>query len=185
MNTITETRTQQSEWTAASLGALIRHILDTHHEYLKVELPKLSHLAHAAAVGGASEQPELLPALQKVFADLRSELESHMWKEEMVLFPMILRLEDAQASHQPAPPSHCGSVGNPIRVMKMEHVNAQQALAELRRLTNDYTPPAVAPVNFKTLVAGLAGLEADLSHHIALEDGILFPRAAELEARLK
>ena len=184
MNIIEETRAQQSEWTAASLGALIRHILDRHHGYLRVALPKLSQLAQAAAVGGASEQPEMLPALQKVFTDLRSELESHMWKEEMVLFPMIQRLEEAEAAHQLAPPSHCGSVSNPIRVMEMEHVNAQQALAELRRLTDDYTTSAAAPVDLRALVTGLAGLEADLNQHIALEDGILFPRAAELEARL-
>ena len=166
------------DWASASLSDLIRHILDTHHAYLRDALPKLTHQTQAAA----TEQPEALPALSKVFQDLRNELESHMWKEEMVLFPLIRGLEAARAAGQPAPTAHCGSVRNPIRVMEHEHDSAVRALAEMRRITNGYALPEDADDGHRTLFTGLTELEADLHQHIHLENDILHPRAAELEA---
>lgn len=178
MNTTAEGREQLPGWTSAPLSALIRHILDTHHAYLRDALPKLSQLVQNAA------PDEALPAIAQVYRDLRSELESHMWKEEMVLFPLIEGMEAAEATGQPAPPSHCGSVRNPIHVMESEHVNAKHALAELRRLTGGFTAPAGASADSRNLLTGLAELETDLHSHIHLEDDILFPRAGELESRL-
>ena len=184
MNTTVEGREQLPGWTSAPLSALIRHILDTHHAYLRGALPKLSQLVQNATPAAGGEQGEALQEIAQVFRDLRSELESHMWKEEMVLFPLIEGLEAAEATGQAAPPSHCGSVRNPIRVMESEHGNAKHALAELRRLTGGFTAPAGASTDIRNLLTGLAELETDLHSHIHLEDDILFPRAGELEGRL-
>ena len=184
MNTTAEGREQLPGWTSAPLSALIRHILDTHHAYLRGALPKLTQLVQTAAPAGGGEQGEALQAIAQVYRDLRSELESHMWKEEMVLFPLIEGLEAAQAAGRPAPPSHCGSIRNPIRVMETEHGHAKHALAELRRLTGGFAAPAGASTDFRNLLTVLAELETDLHSHIHLEDEILFPRAGELEGRL-
>jgi regulator of cell morphogenesis and NO signaling len=107
-----------------------------------------------------------------------------MWKEEMVLFPLVLGLEEARMSGRPAPPAHCGSIRNPIRVMEQEHSNATEALADLRRLSDGYTPSGDAGDNFRALYTGLAELDADLHRHIDLENDHLFPRAVQLEASL-
>jgi regulator of cell morphogenesis and NO signaling len=184
MNTTAESREQLPGWTSASLSALIRHILDTHHAYLRSALPKLTQLVQNGAPAAGGEQGEALQAIAQIYRDLRGELESHMWKEEMVLFPLIEGLETAEAAGRPAPPSHCGSVRNPIRVMESEHDNAKFALAEMRRLTGGFTAPSGASADFRNLLIGLAELETDLHSHIHLEDAILFPRAGELEGRL-
>ena len=183
MNTTAEGREQLPGWTSAPLSALIRHILDTHHAYLRGALPKLSQLIQNAAPAAGGEQIEALQAIAQAYRDLRSELESHMWKDEMVLFPLIEGLEAAEATGQPAPPAHCGSVRNPIRVMESEHGNAKHALAELRRLTGGFTAPAGASTDSRNLMTVLAELETDLHSHIHLEDDILLPRAGELESR--
>jgi regulator of cell morphogenesis and NO signaling len=184
MNATTEGREQLPGWTSAPLSALIRHILDTHHAYLRGALPKLTQLVQKATPAAGGERGDSFQAIAQVCRDLRSELESHMWKEEMVLFPLIEGLEQAEATGRPVPPSHCGSVRNPIHVMQGEHVNAKHALEELRRLTAGFIPPAGAPADSRNLLAGLAELETDLHSHIHLEDDILFPRAGELEGRL-
>ena len=54
-----------------------------------------------------------------------------MIKEERILFPLIKRLEAAQAPF----PIHCGTVENPIRVMEHEHQTVGSALARIRLLT--------------------------------------------------
>jgi regulator of cell morphogenesis and NO signaling len=78
----------------------------------------------------------------------------------------------------------CGTVDGPIAVMEAEHDDAARALAELRRLTTDFVPPAGACTTFRGLYHGLAELETDLHRHIHLENNVLFPRAIELEGRL-
>lgn len=179
MNHCTE-HTPQADWDQATLSVLIQHILDTHHAYLREALPKLTQLAQVS--GGAGGGTDAA-GIGGVLEGLRAEIESHMWKEEMVLFPLIRSLEEAEASGKPAPPSHCGSVRNPIRVMELEHESAKGALDELRKRTANYTDPAAAGVS-AAMAQELRRLDEDLRRHIHLEDDILFPRAIELEARL-
>ncbi|MCL6544222.1 MAG: hemerythrin domain-containing protein [Bryobacteraceae bacterium] len=170
----------QADWDQTTLSVLIQHILDTHHAYLREALPRLTQLAQAS---NSAEGGKDAAGVCGVLEGLRAEIESHMWKEEMVLFPLIRSLEEAEASGKPAPPSHCGSVRNPIRVMEQEHEAAKGALEELKKRTVNYTDPAAAGVS-AAMVQELRRLDEDLRHHIHLEDDILFPRAIELEARL-
>ncbi len=166
---------QAQDWMSAPLEGLIEHILETHHVYLRTHLPRLEK---------AGRHGDVPAALQDVFVDLKSEIESHMWKEEMVLFPLIRSLASAEAAGSAAPPAHCGSVRNPVRVMEHEHDEALRALAEIRRLAGDYALSADACTSCHALYDGLKQLEADLIEHIRLENDILFPRATEMEARL-
>ncbi len=164
------------------MGELIDHILSTHHRYLKAQLPHLS--ARAAEVEAGAGQLPAAADVTRVLRDLREELEAHLMKEEMVLFPMVRGMEAAEAAGGGCPPMHCGSVRNPIRVMSMEHDSAHAALGELRRLTGGYALPENAGDALRSFYGELQELEADLELHIGLENDILFPRAVELEAHL-
>jgi regulator of cell morphogenesis and NO signaling len=97
-----------------------------------------------------------------------------------VLFPICRELAAATE-----PPSlHCGSVGNPIRVMSSEHDAVGQLLRRLRSLTGDYAVPRDACNSYRALFAGLVELEDDLHLHIHKENNILFPMALAREAEL-
>lgn len=167
------------DWTRTSLAALCDHIEQTHHAYLRTELPRLTTLiakivnAHGAAHAELSE-------VQQEFAALRSELEPHMFKEEQVLFPAIRRLE--QSETQPMFPF--GTVANPIRMMEHEHDTAGNGLARIRELTGDYQTPGDACNTYRAALGGLHELELDLHQHIHKENSILFPRAIERERSL-
>ena len=70
------------DWQTAPLDELVKHIVGTHHEYLKLDLPVLAHrLDKVVSVHGARD-PEVLPRMAEVFAALRAEMEMHMHKEE-------------------------------------------------------------------------------------------------------
>lgn len=171
------------DWRSASLSQLIEHILKTHHEYLKLNLPALSQrLAKVVEVHGARDAARL-EGISAVFAELRAELESHMHKEEVILFPAIQRYEQAASRGLPAPPVPFGSIANPIRVMEQEHRSAGGALERLRELTAGYRLPEGACETTKALWRGLEELERDLHAHIHLENNVLFPRAIALESR--
>lgn len=166
--------------TDATLGQLADQIVAVHHAYLRRELPRLGALLAKVADAHAERHSELRE-LQFVFADLRDELESHMLKEEQVLFPIIKRLEAATSM----PSLHCGSVNNPILVMEHEHATAGFALQRMRGLTDGYQTPGDACASYRALLHGLADLELDLHRHIHKENNILFPRASTLEASLQ
>jgi regulator of cell morphogenesis and NO signaling len=171
---------EERDWRLAPTAELIDHILETHHAYLAAEMPRLAGLAEKVAKAHGPRHP-YVHELKDVYASLRDELESHMAKEEQILFPMIRQM-DAGAS---APAFHCGSVQGPIRQMEFEHDSAAVALGRMRELTSGYTPPEDACNTFRALLDGLAGFEADLHAHIHKENNILFPRVAETEGALE
>jgi regulator of cell morphogenesis and NO signaling len=166
-----------TDWQNADLDRLIDHILETHHGYMKIQLPRLEMMLAKVA----SKHGERLPPLGPVFGPMKEELDGHLYKEEMILFPLIRGLIHAQRTGNSAPMSHCGSVRNPLCVMLMEHDSAGDALVRLRELTGGYTVPEGACNTFRALYHELEELEADLHRHIHLENNILFPRAIALE----
>ena len=170
----------QIDYSAMAAGELADHIVETHHAFLRDELPRLFDLMEKVVAAHGAGHPELTQ-IANTFSELRQELESHMIKEERILFPLIKQLELAQAPF----PIHCGSVENPIRVMEHEHETVGAALQRIRELTGNHQVPADGCASFKALYDGLARLETDLHHHIHKENNILFPRAAVLESALK
>ena len=164
---------------------LIRFIVDKYHADLRTELPRLGQMAAKVLDVHGMKHPEVLPALAATFRGLREELESHMMKEERVLFPYIAQLEAMEAAGRSLPASPFGSIQAPIGMMEHEHESAGQALARLRELTGGYVPPEGACNTFRGLYHGLSELETALHEHIHLENNVLFPRAARLERELR
>jgi regulator of cell morphogenesis and NO signaling len=102
-------------------------------------------------------------------------------REEMVLFPYIVRMEEAVVAKQPVPAPPFGTVRDPVAAMMHEHDAAGSALRSMREIANGYTAPPDACISFQTLYQALAALEADLHQHIHLENNLLFPQAIEME----
>jgi regulator of cell morphogenesis and NO signaling len=169
----------RDDWAGVPMGELADHIVTTHHDYLRRELPRLArHVERVARVHG-KRHPELRE-VHEVFTALKEDLELHILKEEKVLFPMIGRLESAPE----LPRFACCSINHPIHVMEHEHDAAGAALEWLRELTGGYTPPDDACNTYRVMLAGLADLEANLNRHIHSENHHLFPRASAVEAEL-
>lgn len=165
----------EPDWTQASLESLVLNILNTHHAYLRAELPRLSGQVEKIARVHGDRHPELREVAD-VFMQLNAELVSHMMKEEQILFPAIVQLERTQTARGSQP-----WLNNPIRVMEDEHAAVGQMLAQLQKLTVGYTPPADACNTYRVAFDGLQRLEFDLHRHIHKENSILFPRADLLE----
>ena len=171
------------DWRGALLADLIAHIKNTHHVFVREECPRIQTLAANVAAVHGHNHPELL-RLQNVFSGLSEELHVHLMKEEQVLFPYVVRMEEGTIAGEAAPPSCFGTVMNPVRMMMAEHDGAGEALRCLRSLTNDYALPAEACASYRALYEALQGFEADLHQHIHLENNILFPRAVAMEGAL-
>jgi regulator of cell morphogenesis and NO signaling len=156
------------DWNTAPFDELIGHIVNRHHAYLRSELPRIHGWLDKVYAKYGEQDVDSIGRIPAVFEALRSELEAHLRKEEIILFPAILRGQF--------------NVNGPIQVMEMEHESAGEALRLLRAMTNGYTAPAHACRTYRALFEGLAELEADLHLHIHLENNILFPRVQSMKA---
>lgn len=175
-----ERRAPEQDWAVLGLTGLADHIEQTHHDSLRQELPRLDFLTHKVAAAHGQRHPELL-RLRDVFSAFKTELLNHMQKEELVVFPLCRRL---QAGEVEAPASGVG-LRRPIDVLTHEHDDAGEALAEMRRLTSGFEPPADACNTYRALLDSLKELEADMHQHVHLENNVLFPAALEAYAALR
>jgi regulator of cell morphogenesis and NO signaling len=171
---------EDKDWQHEMLADLITHITETHHVFVREECPRLQSLIAKVVCVHGTNHPELLQ-VQAIFSALAEELHVHLMKEEQVLFPYVVRMEENTLTSEAAPPSCFGTVKNPVRMMMAEHDGAGEALRALRSITSNYRLPADACVSYRTSYEALQGFEADLHQHIHLENNILFPRAVAME----
>jgi len=168
------------DWSAKSLGSLAAHIVNTHHAYVRRELPRLAELAGKVVNRHGDTKPEL-PQIQARIAQISEELIEHLAKEEVVLFPYVTKLERAMQEGTAKPHGCFGTVASPIAMMTQEHELAGALMSEIRSLSSDYAPPVGACPTFHAFYNGLHEFEQDLHQHIHLENNVLFPRAIKLE----
>lgn len=166
---------QVKDWSKEPLASLADHIVHTHHAYCKSELPRLSGLAAKVVNVHGGSNPELAMIRTKL-AELADELIDHLADEELVVFPLIAKLERKKASDASET-----SIGNPVALLVQEHENAGILLAEIHNLSRDFRPPDYACSTYHAFYDGLRDFERDLHRHVHLENNILFPRAIELE----
>lgn len=142
---------------------VVKYVLDRFHASHRAELPHLLQMARKVETvhGDKASCPKGLAAH---LAHIATELESHMQKEEQVLFPLFLSGR--------GPLAHM-----PVQIMEMEHVEHGQNLARLRQLAHGYQPPSEACNTWRALYLGLQDLERAVMEHIHIENNILFPRA--------
>lgn len=162
-----------TDWREAPLGDLIDHIVDTHHDYLRRELPRLEDLLMQVTQAHGADVSWLDPTLE-VFQTLKLDLETHMVSEEERVFPSIRALE----ANGPAETAELDEDG--VEKMIREHDDSGAALDRLRDLTNDFTPPENACPKFRAAMDGLHELETDMHQHVHKENNVLFPRARSL-----
>ncbi|MDZ4805317.1 MAG: iron-sulfur cluster repair di-iron protein [Candidatus Eisenbacteria bacterium] len=161
-------------------GRLVDHIVQIHHGYVRSILPVIQqHARKVAGVHGALH-PETL-AIADQMDRVAVEMTSHMDREEGVLFPHVKQLAEAAATGTTPPRAPFGTIASPIALMEAEHLAVGNEMADVRRLSNQYTPPVDACTTYRVLYEELAQFEADLHRHVHLENNILFPRATALE----
>ncbi len=175
-----ETGISEHNWTSAPLNELTAYIVAKHHMYVRQEIPRLQALLAKVVSVHGQNHPEIAK-IQENFQDLGSELTSHMFKEENVLFPYIDSMQAAVDRGEPVPPPFFGTVRNPVQMMIMEHDGAGEKLHEMRDLSSAYKVPPDGCPTYASLYRALDEFEQDLHQHIHLENNILFPRAVELE----
>ena len=145
-------------------GALIDFIETRFHAGHRRDLPELLRLARRVeSVHG--EHPEAPHGIFALLQRIAVELESHMEKEEQILFPLMRR-----GGHP--------MIGHPIAVMLQEHDDHGENLRALEAVAHGFEPPEEACPTWRALYVGARRLTDEVMEHIHLENNVLFPRFA-------
>jgi regulator of cell morphogenesis and NO signaling len=178
-----ENGTAPANFDSYSPSRLIRHIVRTHHQHIRRELPGLVEMAQKLAGKHGDRAPELR-RIEKLLGELRADILAHLQKEEQILFPFIAEMDQDSVAGCVVPHACFSTVAQPVAMMIVEHGLAENLVHEICVLTNSFAPPDWACQTHIALCAGLREFAADLRQHVHLENDVLFPRAIELEATL-
>ncbi|OBZ19596.1 iron-sulfur cluster repair di-iron protein [Bacillus sp. FJAT-27264] len=160
---------EETVWNHASSSDLIAHIVNKHHQYLRQELPLIAQNVTKVFRVHGGDSPHLAQ-LHALFHKLMDELLDHTAKEEDTQFPRILAYsaDSGEAS--------LVKLRAALGELESEHDAAGDILRQIRRITEDFTPPEHACTTYRLTYARLEELEGMTFEHIHLENNILFPR---------
>jgi regulator of cell morphogenesis and NO signaling len=146
-----------------STAALIEHIVQTHHAYLRTALPSILGLAAKVRCAHGDRNPRLIE-LELAVRDLNETLIPHLDTEEDDLFPFLARgLSGAKLVAE-------------LAEMRDDHLLIAGALARIRAAAEGFNVPAWACGSYRALLSELEHLEADTFKHVHLENHVLLPR---------
>lgn len=157
------------------LTKLIGYVIDRHHVYARRQVGAISALLAEFTKAHEEGHPGFA-RVRSIFKNLRQELLFHMDKEEVSVFPRIIRAEAASGPEDGQAATPPSSIRDALRMLMREHDELCSLLDEMRAATNDYSAPEGGCESYGTLYRALNDLETDLLQHIYLEDRLLFPR---------
>lgn len=172
-----------SEMNRWELDFLADYILNIHHSYVHRSMPMMAELSSKVAKAHGQKHPELLEIHQHVHA-LILELETHMYKEEQILFPYIKSLVKLFRDGRSIESSGLDRLAHPIEVMEREHESAGLQLRAIHQLSQGYLIPDGACSSYRVFYSMLREFELDLHRHVHLENNILFPKSLILGNQL-
>jgi regulator of cell morphogenesis and NO signaling len=162
------------------LPYLVDYILHNHHFYINDALPRIMALLEKVVTEYGLAHPEL-EQLHHTFHSLARHLIRQMRKEEIILFPYIHILAKPKDRSREFACCSGASLGILLQEIEEEHLLIEQGLADMRRLTKDFTLPPHVCNSYDLLLQWLQKFEKDIYQHEYLENHILFPKVISLE----
>jgi regulator of cell morphogenesis and NO signaling len=164
-----KSNSEYKDWRKEKPSILIKHLVQTHHEFTKKQLREIDILLFKVLKVHFQHHSEELLKVHKLFGTLKIELEEHLIKEEEHLFPLIEKFEITKDD------SVLSEIYQVIKDTESEHDAAGNIIKELEKITRDFNAPEGACASFILAYTKIHDLEKDLFIHIYLENSVLFP----------
>jgi regulator of cell morphogenesis and NO signaling len=130
-----KSNSEYKDWRKEKPSTLIKHLLQTHHEFTKKQLREIDILLFKVLKVHFQHHSEELLKVHKLFGSLKTELEEHLIKEEEHLFPLIEKFEITKDD------SVLSEIHQVIKDTESEHDAAGNIIKELEKITSIYKNP--------------------------------------------
>lgn len=171
-----ETDPESDDYEWETLAELADHVVETHHDYLREELPALETLVTKVSNVHGETHPEL-QEVETVFLELAEEMREHIEEEETELFPILETIDRGESPSA----EETERLREAIRTFEDEHAATADRLDRIAALTDEYVVPEDACASYRSTLDRLERLERDTHVHVHKENNVLF---TEVESRL-
>jgi len=162
---------------------LLNYLKQTHQYYLRSVLPEVE-LQIEKMEKNCDINKETLSLLHNFFIEYRKELSGHIEREEKIVYPYVLELEQAIKSGIVNKELKEKMIGYTITNYKEEHENVEEKLYDLKNLIIKYLPETENDSFCHFVLRELFGLERDLNNHSRIENLVLVPKVEAMEQKL-
>jgi regulator of cell morphogenesis and NO signaling len=179
-----DTPSEEEDFNSLALDALSDYIVTTYHRYADKQIQVIKPALERACQEYGEQHPAL-PEIKKLFDAAAGQIAVHQKKEELILFPFIRKMADAEKNNKAfVRPPATKSVENPVDMLTHEHYQQSELFEKIAEISQDYYSPEGVDGTYKDSISLLKEFEINLHKHLHLENNILFPKALKLEKEL-
>jgi regulator of cell morphogenesis and NO signaling len=161
---------------------VVEYLKHMHHKFVKESLTYISNLIKNVE----DESLTIVQDLKFVFPLFVQEFIEHIYEEEDTFFSYILMLNKAiEKGHHEVAVLQKEIQKNALIDFVKEHEAHDDVMKGIRNITNNYEVSASTSLHLKVIYFALKQLEMDLKNHARIENEVLFPKAVELENKVK
>lgn len=176
-------QSEDEDFNSFALDTLSDYIIKNYHQHADKQIQVIKPLLEKASQEYGERYPVLLE-IKKLFNEAAGVIAVHQKKEELILFPFIRKMADAEKNNKEfLRPRATKSVESPVDMLTQEHHQQSDLFVKIGELSHDYTSPDVVD-DIKESLDLLKEFEINLHRHLHLENNILFPKALKLEKKL-
>ena len=163
------------------LKLIVDYLRNSHDHCLKVKIPYIEELIHQLLLYSFSDNSELSGLINKFFNDYKTELEDHINREELKVYPYVFAVEKVFRSKKSSTDTMDLIQKYSMEDFENEHDNVEDKLFDMKNLIIKYIPPPDDTNLCNTILIELFRLEADLNDHARIEDKVLVPKVKYME----
>jgi regulator of cell morphogenesis and NO signaling len=163
---------------------IIQYLKHSHFLFIKHKLPYIARLVESFRANH-DDFKTIERDLKIVFPLFVEDFIEHIYHEEDTLFIFIQSLE--RASRGTYVPTHLFMLmeKNSMQRFAMDHESHDDEMNGIRKITHDYAVGPNCPLHVKVLYNELKEFEKSLITHARIENEILFPKAMEIENKVR
>jgi iron-sulfur cluster repair protein YtfE (RIC family) len=168
------------DWSTATVPALIRDIVETHHKPMRHEISRLRLLISQFFLRHPdADQVDIA----REFPALVHDILVHAGHEEAIVFPADMAIDEARRRNGIRMPIAI-DVASAIRFMSLGHDDVDQALRRMKALLDSLSAACIDP-DLPLMIACIDRMQADLAIHGHKEDVILRPAVIVAEEQVR
>ncbi len=165
-----------------SLVLIVEYLKKSHNFYTDKKIPDIENLINS--INYKANDKKYSAIVKKFFNEYKSELKSHIEKEEQSVYPYVLSLEFALKNKELEKQLLNEIENQSILKYRDEHDNIEEKLFDLKNIIIKYLPPPENPDVCNVILAKLFRLEQDLNNHSKIENKVMIPAAYEMEKEI-
>ena len=167
------------------LKLIIDFLLNSHAFYLNQKMPEILLMIKQLLKDSPADQQNIMQMIQVFFDEYHQQLKEHIAREEAVVYPYILKLEEYLQSTNKSEQCYDELMKYQIDNYAEEHDNIEDKLKELKTIIIKYLPPQKDYFLCYKILGQLDHLEDDMNNHSEMENKVLVPRVQIMEQILK